>query len=337
MARRGKGGGLVRIMVCALAILVLAPAICWAMAALWFDLPARNLAAALALCYLLANLAVLLLVPGLVRKIACCLAGFGAVLAWWLALAPSNDRAWQPDLDRTAFAEIAGDSLVVHNVRNIDYRSEHDFTPRWETREYDLSQIEGADLFVTYWGSEWIAHPILSFRFKGAPPLAISVEARKEKSEDYSAIAGFFRQYELIYVLADERDVIRLRTNYRAGEEVFLYRTNAGPAAARAVLLDYLKRVNTLHIAPEFYNALTSNCTTNIRVHTLAEHMALPWDWRLILNGKADAYAFEQGRILGAGPFPELKSRAHVNDAARAAGSGTDFSDLIRRNRPGFD
>lgn len=335
--RRQQSGRLGRFLRFALVVLVLAPFVAWAAAALWFDGPPRNFPAILVICYLFANLAVLILVSGYLRKTVACLAGFGLVLAWWLMLAPSNDRAWQPDLDRTASAEIDGDHLVIHNLRNIDYRTELDFTPRWETREYDLAAIEGVDLFVTYWGSEWIAHPIVSFRFRGMPPLAISVEARKEKGEAYSAIAGFFRQYELIYILADERDVIRLRTNYREGEEVYVYRTNAKPAAARAVLLDYLARVNQLNAEPSFYNALTSNCTTNIRVHTMAEHMALPWDWRLILNGKADSYAFEQGRIVGPGPFAELKRRAHINDAARAAGTEADFSTLVRRNRPGFD
>lgn len=317
--------------------LTLAGAMAWATAALHFDIPIPDLRIPVALAYVAVNVGLLILLRGWHGKSIGCLIVFVAVLGWWLSLKPSNDRAWQPDLDRTAWAEIAGDRVTIHNLRNVDYRTETDFTPRWEERTYDLAAIEGIDIFITYWGSEWIAHPILSFRFQGAPPVAISAEARKELGESYSSIAGFFRQYELIYVIADERDVIRLRTNYRTGEEVFLYRTTATPDVARRIFLDYLRRANALHEKAEFYNALTSNCTTNIRIHTLAEHAALPWDWRLLLNGKADEYAFANGRLAGEPPFAEFKRRAHINAAARAADQSPEFSLQIRRDRPGFD
>lgn len=332
MVRRIAGRALI-----ALGWLVLAGAMAWAAAALYFDFPFPYLQIPAVLAYVAVNIGLLALLHGWRRKSLGCLLAFLAVLGWWLSLSPGNDRHWQPDLDRTAWAEFDGDRVTIHNLRNVDYRTETDFTPNWESRTYDLAAIEGIDIFVTYWGSEWIAHPILSFRFKGGLPIAISAEARKEIGESYSSIAGFFRQYELIYVIADERDVIRLRTNYRTGEEVYLYRTTATPAVARGIFLDYLRRANALHEKPEFYNALTSNCTTNIRIHTLAENAALPWDWRLLLNGKADEYVFAQGRIAGDPPFDELKRRAHINAAARAVDQSPDFSQAIRLDRPGFD
>jgi hypothetical protein len=227
--------------------------------------------------------------------------------------------------------------VTIHNVRNFDYRSETDYTPHWEVRQYDLAQLQGMDLFLTYWGSPWIAHPILSFQFADAPPLAISVEARKEVGETYSATRGFFRQFELIYILADERDVIRLRTNYRQGEEVYLFRMKVSAEMARAVLLDYLRTVNELHQQPAFYNALTSNCTTNIRLHTAAATgKPARWNWRTLLSGKVDQYVYERGLLAGDLPFDELKRRAHINEAARAADQSPDFSALIRAGRPGF-
>ncbi|WP_374382784.1 DUF4105 domain-containing protein [Dongia sp.] len=262
----------------------------------------------------------------------------GIVLIWWLSLRPSDARIWQKDVDRTAWADIAGDAITLHNVRNFDYHSEFDYTPRWEERSYLLSDITGLDVSITYWGSPWIAHPILSFAFRNGDRLAFSVETRKELGEEYSALRGFFRRYELIYIVADERDVIRLRTNYRQGEEVYLYHTTASAADARAIFLDYLGSLNQLHERPRFYNALTSNCTSNIRIHTAAAAGPTlpPWDWRLLLNGKSDEFAYEHGRLAGDLPFDALKAAAHINDAARAADQAADFSQRIRTGRPGF-
>lgn len=310
----------------------------WATAALYFDLPVPSLRLPAAIAFGISTLAALILIRGQGRKALACLAGFAAVLAWWLSIAPSNDRPWQPDVAETAWAEINGDLVTVHNVRNVDYRTETDYTPHWETRTYDLRDLRAVDLFVTFWGSPWIAHPIVSFQFGEDQHVAFSVETRKVVGQEYSALRGFFRQYELTYIVADERDVIRLRTNHRTGEEVYLYRTTIPPDAAREVFLGYLHSVNALHEAPAFYNALTSNCTTNIRIHTVpaAGRSAAPWDWRLLLNGKGDEYAYQYRKLAGDLPFDELKRRAHINDAARAADQSADFSRLIRKGRPGF-
>jgi hypothetical protein len=322
----------------ALAWLIVAGLVGWSIAALDIDLPLPWLRLPAAIAFAIAVLAVLILVRGVGRKMLACLVGFAAVLAWWFTVAPSNERNWQADVDRTAWADIQGDRVTIHNLRNFDYHTETDYTPHWETRTYDLSQIRGADLFITFWGSPWIAHPIVSFEFGGGDHVAFSIETRKEVGEEYSAFKGFFRQYELIYIIADERDVIRLRTNYRVGEEVYLYRTTATADSARAVFLDYLRSTNLLHAQPAFYNAVTSNCTSNIRIHTKAAagDKIPPWNWRLLLNGKADAFAYEHGRFVGDVPFPVLKRQAHINAAARAADSAPDFSARIRQGRIGF-
>lgn len=318
--------------------LAVAGLVAWAVAALYVDLPIEGAGLPAGMAYLAANAAALVLVPGAWRKAAACVVGFALVLAWWLSLAPSNKRDWQGDVTETPWAEIDGSRVTIHNVRNFEYRSEFDYTPRWETRSYDLDDIRGADLFVTFWGSPWIAHPIVSFQFGEDDHIAFSIETRKEAGEEYSAVRGFFRQYELIYIAADERDVVRLRTNYRAGEEVYLYRTTAAPEAARAIFLGYLESANALHRQPAFYNAVTSNCTTNIRIHTepVAGRAAAPWSWRLLLNGKADEYAYRYGRFVGDLPFDELRRQAHINDAARAADGSALFARLIREGRVGF-
>jgi hypothetical protein len=322
----------------ALAWLIVLSLVGWSIAALLIDVPIPGLRFPVAIMFGIAIIVVLILVRGAGRKMLACLFGFVAVLAWWLTINPSNDRAWQDDVARTAWAEIDGDRVTVHNLRNFDYRTETDYTPHWEERTYDLSQIRGADLFITYWGSPWIAHPIASFQFADGRHVAISIETRKEAGEDYSALRGFFRQYELIYIIADERDLIRLRTNYRSGEEVYLYRTTTTPSAARTIFLDYLRSANELRDEPAFYNALTSNCTTNIRLHAKAATgwHASPWDWRLLLNGKSDEFAYQYGRLAGDLPFATLKRQAHINAAARAADAAPDFSARIRHERVGF-
>jgi hypothetical protein len=306
----------------------------WAAAALYFDLlPGTSLRTLGASSYGLAMVGALLTFRGRGKAIAICLAGFALVLAWWLTLKPSNDRAWQPDVAQTAWAEIDGDHVTIHNVRNCDYRTEGDYTPHWETRAYDLAQIRGMDIFLTYWGSPWIAHPIVSFQFGDNDYIAMSIETRKEVGEQYSAIRGFFRYYELIYTVSDERDVVRLRTNYRKGEETYLFHTRATPEHARATFLNYLKKINRIRNRPEWYNALTNNCTTNIA--TLAGEPQL--DWRVLLNGRADQMLFERGDLAtGNLPFAQLKQQAHINAAARAANDAPDFSRRIRDGRAGF-
>jgi len=306
----------------------------WAAAALYFDLlPGTSLRTLGASSYGLAMVGALPTFRGRGKAIAICLAGFALVLAWWLTLKPSNDRAWQPDVAQTAWAEIDGDHVTIHNVRNCDYRTEGDYTPHWETRAYDLAQIRGMDIFLTYWGSPWIAHPIVSFQFGDNDYIAMSIETRKEVGEQYSAIRGFFRYYELIYTVSDERDVVRLRTNYRKGEETYLFHTRATPEHARATFLNYLKKINRIRNRPEWYNALTNNCTTNIA--TLAGEPQL--DWRVLLNGRADQMLFERGDLAtGNLPFAQLKQQAHINAAARAANDAPDFSRRIREGRAGF-
>jgi hypothetical protein len=273
------------------------------------------------------------LVRPLRRVVALILAAFAVVLAAWLAVPPSNERNWQPDVATLAYADIRGDRIVVHNVRNAEYRSETDFTVRLENRELDLSRLRSLDLFLIHWGSPWIAHTIMSFGFEGDQYLAMSIETRKEKGEDYSALRGFFRQYELVYVVADERDVVRLRTNYR-GEDVYLYRLVVPPEGPRELLLGYLHAVNQLHDRPQWYNALTENCTTTI------QHLARPferrswWSWKLVLNGYLDELAYEIGVIDRSMPFAALKARSHINERAKEADGDPRFSSRIRAGLP---
>jgi hypothetical protein len=306
----------------------------WAFGALHYDFPTPK--SAVAWGFLLAVIAAVIFLRGAGRKIAAVFAAFALVLAWWFTLKPTNDGNWQPDVAQTAWTEVNGDEVTLHNVRNCDYRTETDYTPRWETRTVRLSQITGIDLAINYWGSPWMAHPIASFQFADAPPVCFSIETRKKVGQSYSAIGGLYRQFELIYVVADERDVIRVRTNYRHGEDIYLYRTTATPAQARGRFQEYLSSLNQMRVHPRWYNAITTNCTTSIREqHPSAER--IPWDWRLLVNGKADELMYERRTIATGGlPFAELKQRALINPAAQAANYLSDFSRRIREDRPGF-
>ena len=313
--------------------LVLAGATLWAVGALYFDLPFARLRAPAACAYGLAIFTLFFIVKQRLRAVLLVLGAFAAVLAWWLTIKPSGDRHWQGDVDRTPRADISGDRVTIFNVRNFEYRTETDYTPVWETRSCDLSQLRGVDLFINYWGSKFMAHPIVSFDFGGGTRLCMSIETRKAVDQGYSAVGGIYRQYELIYLACDERDAVRVRTNYRKGEDLYLYHLRMPPERARTMFLEYMERVNALNVRPEFYNAITSNCTTNIRTQSAKTN---PWDWRILLNGYADKMLYDRGDFAGDLLFDELKRRALINPAARAANDAPDFSQRIRLDRPGF-
>jgi hypothetical protein len=310
----------------------------WAVAALYVDIRMPALRIPMTVVYILAVIAILLTVKQRFWAAFLCFAGFAIVLTWWLNLKPSGNGDWLPDVDRTAWAEIDGDRVTIRNLRNCDYRTETEYTNCWSDRTVYLSQIRGADFFFTNWGPRWIGHPIVSFQFGGNDHIAFSIEARYKVGQMYSAVLGFFRQYELIFIPADERDVIRLRTNYRKDENVYLYRTRAQPETARAIFLIYVDYLNKLRTQPEWYNALTRNCTTTLDSQ-IAKDMPnpQPWNYQFVLNGTLDELLYERGRLVTGGlPFPELKWREHINPAAKAANQSPDFSALIRVGRIGF-
>ena len=260
-----------------------------------------------------------------------------AVLGWRVSLQPSNERAWAPEVARLAHATIEGDRVTVHDIRNFDYRSETDFTPAYYDRTFDLRNLDGVDLLAAYWMGPAIAHMFVSFGF-GDDHLAVSIEARKVKGEGYSSLKGFFRQYELVYVVGDERDVVRVRTNYRKDppEDVYLFRVQGPRANARRVFLDYMRQINALHARAEFYNTATTNCTTNILFHTRVNVESLPMSWKVLLSGYAAEYAYDSGRLDRSLPFAELKRRSLINARAQAADQAPDFSRRIREGLPGF-
>jgi hypothetical protein len=258
---------------------------------------------------------------------------FLGVVAWWVSIAPSHDRPWRPEVAVMPRAMIEGDRVRLTGVRNFQYRSRNDFTVRHEEREVLLSHLTGIDFYVSYFTEGPIGHTFLSFIFDNAPPLSISIETRPEIGEGFAPVASLFKQFELIYVVGDEQDIVGVRTNHRR-EAVYLYRLNTSADDARRLLLIYLKRINELAERPEFYHLLSNSCTINIVRYANAAGRAGRLDFRHILNGLIDSYLYRSGRMDTTLPFDELRRRSLINEAAQAADGAPDFSQRIRASLP---
>jgi hypothetical protein len=316
-----------------LSAIVLA-AVAWAAMAIWFDGPhSRILAAPMAAGVAIVSIILAVAIRPLMRGLVVALFPVIVVALWWTAIPASNTRDWTPDVARAARATFDGSRVTIKNVRNFKYRSETDYEQRWETRTYNLDRIRGLDLFLSFWGPTHIAHTIASWEFDDGQHLAISIETRKEMGESYSALRGFFHQYELYYVVADERDLIGLRTNYRR-EQVFLYHIRVPAEQARALLIDYLAEVNRLADHPRWYNALTQNCTTTIRGHAQNVGASGRLDWRLLANGHLDQLLYERGQIDTDISLDDLRNRSNITERAKAADNSPDFSARIRQGLP---
>jgi hypothetical protein len=270
-------------------------------------------------------------------KAICFSSLFALVLAWWLWLPPSNDRDWQPDVATLPFATLSGSTVTLHNIRNCDYRTENDYAVRYYDRTFDLGSLRSMDLFLVDWGTPYIAHTMLSFGFGKDEYVCFSIETRNKKGEEYSSVRGFFKQYELTYIVADERDVVRLRTYYRTGEDVYLYRLKAPPEVIRLIFMDYLQSINKLKEKPEWYNALTANCTTDIWKHIVPYYPKATFDWRILASGHAAEKAYELGTMDQTFSYRELKRRSLINERSKVAGGDPAYSRIIRQGLPGFE
>lgn len=247
---------------------------------------------------------------------------------------PSNDRDWVPEQQILPYAEFEGDKLTIHNVRNCEFFSYRDCLVEHYDRTYDLSQIESVDFIqVPFNENRAIAHTFLSFGFADGEQVGVSIEVRLEKGESYSPALGLFNQFEIMYVVADERDLIPVRTEYRKCD-VYLYRTRATPAQAREVLVAMLERANQLREKPEYYDTLTNNCTTNIVRHI--NHLVpggIDYDYRVLLPGYSDELAYDLGLLDTTVPFAELKRQARINDLVHRYKEADQFSARIRGER----
>ncbi len=251
-----------------------------------------------------------------------------------IVIRPSNNRDWSPDTERTASAIFIDDSVQIKNIRNARYRSTTDFDVHWEDRTYDLKKLESV-WFIVEPFSDWRgpAHTFLSFGFGNDQYIAISVEIRKEKGESFSPIGGLLRQYELIYIVGDERDLIGLRANYRH-DEVYLYKVKATPEKMRELFVSMLERASQVAQHPEFYNTLTNTCTTNIVEHiNVIAPGRIPFSYKTLLPAYSDQLAYDLGLIDTVLPSDQYRAAHQINEQAKLNAESTDFSDAIRKRK----
>ena len=265
---------------------------------------------------------------------------FALLLGWWVRLVPSDTRDWADDVARHLQPRVQGSQVVLQNVRNFDWRSDTDYTARWEPRRYDLDRLRTVDMALSYWMGPAIAHTLVSFGFDdgrgGTEYVAFSIEIRKERHERFSAVAGFFKNFELSLVAGDERDLLRVRTHVR-GEDVYLYRVQMAPAAMRSLFLAYVAEAESLERTPRFYDTLTANCTTI--VYQMAQRIVggLPMDWRLLASGYLPEYVYDVGALAPGVPLDALRSAGRITQRAQAADTDPQFSRAIRAGIPGMN
>ncbi len=250
------------------------------------------------------------------------------ILGWWATIRPSLDRIWAPDVARIVTGKVDGDMVTLFNVRDFEWRTTEDFTENWKDETYDLSKITSVDIYLSYWSSPAIAHTLLSFGFADGRHVVFSGEIRREHHEVFSSIGGFFREFELAMIAAEERDIIYLRTNVRK-EDVYRYQVRLPPGPARQLFLSYVERGNQLAAKAEFYNTLTTNCTTMIFDMARLLDPTFPFDYRILLSGYLPGYLYDNHWIENGGSLEEVRQRASI-DARAQAGGRDDFSQRIR-------
>ena len=263
------------------------------------------------------------------------LALHATLLLWWNSLTPTNQQQWQDDVAQMTSGRVEGDQVTLFNVRNFAWHSDTEYTPRWETREYDLSKLKSVDMITSHWGMDAIAHVLVSFGFDDHQFVTFSVEIRKKKGQEFSEIAGFFKQYELSILATDERDAIAVRPNVR-GEDTYLYRIDMPAAIRRQLFLSYIEQANQLLKQPRFYNTVTANCTT--LVFGMMQHISgdLPLDSRLLLTGYLPSYIEEQDGLTDGFDLAQLRTAGRITERSKQAGQSPDYSKIIRQGVPGW-
>jgi hypothetical protein len=303
----------------------------WASFALWYQLPladlGRGIGVAVWLAFVVAMLVTILRWRPFVASLLYALA-FAGILVWWHGIQPRLDRDWAPDVARTVTGTLDGNIATLANVRNFDWQTPDQATERWETRSYDLSQLASLDIVLSYWGMDAIAHTLVSFGFSDGKQVVFSVEIRRQRTESFSEIGGFFKQFELAFIAADEADIVKLRTNIRR-EDVYIYPIAVSAADRQALFLAYIGAANDLAKKPSFYNTITANCTTVVFDLARMIEPSVPTDWRIVLSGYLPEYFAEHGVLAWAKPYGDLRARAAISARAQAA-PDRPYSEVIR-------
>jgi hypothetical protein len=329
---------ILRFAIMLLATLLLGMPAAWGGLALWYQAPGRQLKLGLAGLWAAFSVGVVIALwqgrAGL--AFVSFVVAFGILLTWWKRILPTNDRQWADDVAHITSGSVDGNRVTLKNVRNFDWRSNDDYTQRWETRVYDLDRLGSVDMIMSYWDGWAIAHMLISFGFNDGQYVAFSVEVRRQKNKIYSEIGGFFKRDGLSIIAADERDVIRVRTNIR-GEDDYLYRIRMPASAMRSLFLGYVEQADNLLDAPRFYNTITVNCTTLV-YHMMQRIVGyLPWSYRLLFTGYLPAYVYRVGGLDQRFTLEELRALGRITDRARQSDRSSTFSADIRRGIPAIE
>lgn len=310
----------------------------WGALALWFQAPGGQFRSVFVLMWSAFALGVLIALwegrAGL-AFLSFALA-FAVLLIWWQRISPTNESLWADDVAQITHGSIDGKRVTLQNVRNFDWRSNSDYTQRWETRSYDLDKINSVDMIMSYWDGRAIAHMLISFGFDDGRHVAFSVEVRRRKNATYSELGGFFKRDGLSIIAADERDVIRVRTNIR-GEDDYLYRIRMPQPAMRSLFVGYVEQADRLLATPRFYNTITVNCT--MLVYHMMQRIVgyLPWSYRLLFTGYLPEYVYRVGGLDQRFKLAELRALGRITDRARQADRSDSFSADIRKGIPALD
>ncbi|MEJ8475435.1 DUF4105 domain-containing protein [Roseibium algae] len=309
--------------------LILIAGVAWTATAVWF-----HLSGGVQLSAYVGLGAGVLIVPALYWRSK--VLSWGALIVagllvggWYQTITPQQDRDWAADVSRGVTARIEGDQVTLGDIRDFEWTSPTEAKQNWVTRNYDLSKLETVDMITSVWSSSDIAHLLVSFGFSDGEHVVFSAEIRREVHETFNEIGGFFRQFELVLIGATERDIVKLRTNYR-GENVSVFPVELTPAQRRTMFLSFVDLAQKLESKSAFYNTVKANCTTV--VYQLAKTLQpnLPMDWRLVLSGHLPEYLFNLGVLGGEGSLDARRASAHISDRARQNVPGVAFSQLIR-------
>jgi hypothetical protein len=318
------------------------------LAILWFIIVISGLWSALALYYsnlpgawrvvatvafVIASVALLFFVKRRLQGRLAFFALVAAVVVYWLLIPPSNNRNWRKDVAVLPHADVKGNLVTIHDIRDFNYRTTTDFDVHYYDKTYDLDKLRTVDFFMSFWAPMPFCHTMVTFGFEGGDHLCVSIETRPQENQGYSPLAACFKQFELIYVAGDERDIVRLRTNFR-DESVYLYHIQTTPEGMRRFFLRYCERMNDLWARPEWYCTLTRNCTTDIPRRDGGTYGLFPESWKIIINGFVDRFLYRQGSLDQNVPLIELRKLGHINTRGQNAGDDPDFSHQIRQSIP---
>lgn len=269
---------------------------------------------------------------GRMRSLVVFVFGVIIMVTWWASFTPKLDRDWAPELAQSLTGEIDGNKVTLHNVRNFNWRTSTDFDVRWESREYDLDQLDSIDMILSYWGDDAIAHTLLSFGFLNGDHAVFSVEIRRENNEEFSTIGGFFKKYELAILVADENDIVRLRTNVRDPlEDVYLYPITTTKEHRIALFQGLIGKANDLAKKPRFYHTIMANCTTVIYSLIRQYRDDIDLDIRIIQSGYLPDYMAERGVLNWSKPYGDIRARAAISAKGQGIEAGQDYSVVIRK------